>query len=92
MGNAILQVPETRTAKELRFVLRAAIRRLPAGTLSFSRTVGSGQGLDRAGTYLATVAYMELDDREAKRAIRQLRTDLDSLARHLGESRDGITG
>ena len=75
MRNAILQLPETRTATERRFALRAAIRQL-----------------DRAEIYLAAVAYMELDDREAKRVVNQLRRDLDSLLRHLGESRDRITG
>ena len=75
MRNAILQLPQTRTAKERRFVLRAAIRQL-----------------DRAELYLAAVAYMELDDREAMRALKQLRSDLDGLLRHLGESRDRING
>ena len=75
MRSAILQLPQTRTAKERRFVLRAAIRQL-----------------DRAELYLAAVAYMELDDREAMRALKQLRSDLDGLLRHLGESRDRITG
>jgi hypothetical protein len=74
MLNAILQLPQTRAAKEQRAVLRAAIRQL-----------------DRADLYLAAVAYMDLDDREAKRAVNQLRKDLDSLLRHLGESRDRIT-
>jgi hypothetical protein len=75
MRNAIMQLPETRTAKERRTVLRAAIRQL-----------------DRAEIYLAAVAYMELDDREAKRALKQLRSDLEGLLRHLGESRDRING
>ena len=74
MRNAIMQLSETRSAKERRFVLRAAIRQL-----------------DRAEVYLAAVAYMELEDRQAKRALNQLRRDLDSLLRHLGESRDRIT-
>jgi hypothetical protein len=74
MRNAILQLPQTSTAKEQRAVLRAAIRQL-----------------DRADLYLAAVAYMDLDDREAKRAVNQLRKDLDSLLCHLGESRDRIT-
>lgn len=71
MRSAILQLPETRTAKERRLVLRAAI----------------GQ-LERAEVYLAAVAYMQLDDREAQRAINQLRTDIASLSRYLGERRD----
>jgi acyl-CoA reductase-like NAD-dependent aldehyde dehydrogenase len=75
MRNAILQLPETRTAKERRQVLRAAIRQL-----------------ERAEIYLAAVAYMELNDREARRAVNQLRTDVESLRRYLGESRNMVGG
>ena len=75
MRSAIMQLRETRSANERRFVLRAAIRQL-----------------DRAEVYLAAVAYMELEDREAKRALNQLRRDLDSLLRHVSESRDRIMG
>ena len=71
MRNAILQLPSTRTAKEQRLVLRAAMRQL-----------------ERAEVYLAAVAYMELDDREAQRAVNQLRSDLDGLRRYLGIRRD----
>jgi hypothetical protein len=71
MRSAILQLPETSTAKERRLVLRAAIRQL-----------------ERAEVYLAAVAYMKLDDREAQRAVNQLRTDVASLTRYLGERRD----
>ena len=71
MRNAILQLPEARTANEGRQVLRAAIRQL-----------------ERADLYLAAVAYMELGDREAQRALNQLRTDLVSLERHLSERRN----
>jgi hypothetical protein len=74
MRNAILQLPSTRTAREQRLVLRAAMRQL-----------------ERAELYLAAVAYMELEDREAKRALNQLRTDLESLWRHLGDRRDRVT-
>ena len=74
MRNAILQVPETRTANERRQVLRAAIRQL-----------------DRAEIYLAAVAYMSLDDRGAQQAVNQLRTDVESLRRHLGEVRNSLS-
>jgi hypothetical protein len=74
MRNALLQLPSTRTAREQRLVLRAAMRQL-----------------ERAEIYLAAVAYMELDDRGAKRALNQLRTDLESLRRHLGERRDRVS-
>jgi len=73
MRNAILQVPETRTANERRQVLRAAIRQL-----------------DRAEIYLAAVAYMSLDDRGAQQAVSQLRTDVESLRRHLGQVRNSL--
>jgi len=72
MRNAIVQMPDTRTANERRHVLRAAIRQL-----------------ERAEIYLAAVAYMELDDREAQRAVTKLRTDVESLRRHLAEQRSG---
>jgi hypothetical protein len=45
--------------------------------------------LDRAEIYLAAVAYMQLDDRAAERALRLLRADLDGLKRHLAELRAG---
>jgi hypothetical protein len=44
--------------------------------------------LERADLYLAAVAYMELGDRGAERALNQVRTDLESLRRHLGERRN----
>jgi hypothetical protein len=75
MRNAILQLPESRTANEERKVLRAAIRQL-----------------ERAELYLASVAYMELDDRESRRALSRLRTDVESLRRHLGERRNRLAG
>ena len=74
MRNAILQLPQTRTARERRQVLGAAI----------------GQ-LDRTEIYLAAVAYMELDDRHAQGALKQLRADVESLRRYLGDSRDRLS-
>jgi acyl-CoA reductase-like NAD-dependent aldehyde dehydrogenase len=70
MRNAILQLPEARTAGERRQVLRAAIRQL-----------------ERAEIYLAAVAYMDLDDREAQRAVSKVRWDVDALRRYLAELR-----
>jgi hypothetical protein len=46
--------------------------------------------LERAEVYLAAVAYMELDDRAAQRAVSQLRSDVESLKRHLAEQRSEI--
>jgi hypothetical protein len=47
--------------------------------------------LDRAEIYLAAVSYMQLDDRAAQRALRQLRADVDGLKRHLAALRAGTT-
>jgi hypothetical protein len=47
--------------------------------------------LDRTEIYLAAVSYMQLDDRAAQRAVRQLRADLDGLKRHLAELRAGAS-
>lgn len=69
--NAIVQLPQTRTAKQRRNVLGAAMRQL-----------------ERADLYLAAVAYMDLGDREAQRALNQMRTDLANLERYLGERRN----
>jgi hypothetical protein len=43
--------------------------------------------LERADLYLAAVGAMHLDDRQAARALNQLRTDVDALRRHLIELR-----
>jgi hypothetical protein len=43
--------------------------------------------LDRAEIYLAAVAYMQLNDRAAERAVRQLRADVEGLKRHLADLR-----
>ena len=71
----MLQLPETRTAKERRQVLRAAIRQL-----------------ERSEIYLDAVDYMNLDDREAGRALNQLRADLRSLMNYLSGRRSAIRG
>jgi acyl-CoA reductase-like NAD-dependent aldehyde dehydrogenase len=47
--------------------------------------------LERAEIYLASVVYMELDDPASQRAAQKLRSDVDSLRRHLGEERNRIT-
>jgi hypothetical protein len=46
--------------------------------------------LERAELYLAAVAYMELDDRAARRAINQLRADTEALRLHLGQLRGAL--
>jgi hypothetical protein len=74
MRNAILQLPEARTANQERQVIRTAIRQL-----------------ERADIYLAAITYLKLDDREAQRAVNQLRAHVESLRRYLGERRDQVT-
>ncbi len=71
--------------------MRNAILQLPeARTGNERRQVlrAAIRQLERADLYLAAVAYMEIGDREAQRALNQLRTDLVSLERHLSERRN----
>jgi hypothetical protein len=70
--------------------MRNAILQLPARrTSNEQRQVlrAAIRQVDRAEIYLAAVAYMQLDDIAARRAIRQLRTDVDVLKRHLAALR-----
>ena len=46
--------------------------------------------LERAEIYLAAVAYMDVDDRQAERAVNRLRTDVESLRRYLVDLRGSI--
>jgi len=70
--------------------VRSAILQLPD-----SRTAGERKHvprdairqLQRAEIYLAAVAYMELDDREAQRIVNRLRFEISSLARRLAAQR-----
>lgn len=70
--------------------MRTAIVQLPeTRTVNQRRQVmrAAIRQLERAELYLAAVAYMELDDREAQRAVARLRTDLEGLLRYLAELR-----
>ena len=70
--------------------MRSAVLQLPdARTAGERRQVlrAAIRQLERAEIYLAAVDYMELDDPQAGRAISRLRTDVDSLRRHLSELR-----
>jgi hypothetical protein len=70
--------------------MRNAILQMPAQrTTNEQRQVlrAAIRQLDRAEIYVAAVAYMQLDDRAADRAVRQLRADLDGLKRHLAALR-----
>jgi hypothetical protein len=76
-------------------LMRSAILQLPdQRTTSEQRQVlrAAIRQLDRAELYLAAVAYMDLGDRAAQRALNQLRTDLDALKRHLAALRAETTG
>jgi acyl-CoA reductase-like NAD-dependent aldehyde dehydrogenase len=74
--------------------MRSAILQLPdARTANERRQVlrAAIRQLERAEIYLAAVAYMELEDRASQRAVQKLRSDVDSLRRHLGEERNRIS-
>ena len=74
--------------------MRNAIVQLPATrTANERRQVlrAAIRQLDRAEIYLAAVAYMALDNRDAQQAVNQLRTDVESLRRHLGEVRNSLS-
>jgi hypothetical protein len=66
--------------------MRAAVLQLPGSrTANESRQVlrSAIRQLERADLYLAAVAAMDIGDRQAARALNQLRTDLDGVRRHL---------
>ena len=74
--------------------MRNAILQLPdSRTVSEQRRVlrAAIRQLERAEIYLAAVAYMDLGDPAADRSINQLRTDVESLRRHLSEGRSDIS-
>ncbi len=74
--------------------MRNAILQLPARrTSNEQRQVlrAAIRQLDRAEIYLAAVAHMQLDDRAAERTLRQLRTDVDALKRHLAALRAAVS-
>ena len=70
--------------------MRAAVLQLPgARTANESRQVlrAAIRQLERADLYLGAVVAMEIDDRAADRALRQLRGDIEGLRRHLADLR-----
>lgn len=73
MRAAVVQLPSTRTVRDSRQVLRAAMRQL-----------------ERAEIYFDATSAMQLDDREARRALDQLRADTAALRRYLGERRNAL--
>ncbi len=73
--------------------MRNAILQLPdARTPNERRQVlrAAIRQLERAEIYLAAVAFMELNDRAAQRAVNQLRSDVETLRGHLAEERSEI--
>lgn len=70
--------------------MRSAVLQLPAvRTESERRQVmrAAIRQLERAEIYVAAVACMELDERDAARAVAKLRADIDSLRRYLAARR-----
>ncbi len=70
--------------------MRSAILQLPSRRTSNQRRQvlrAAIRQLDRAEIYLAAVAYMDIDDRAAQRAVGQLRAHVLSLKGHLAELR-----
>jgi hypothetical protein len=70
--------------------MRSAILQLPSRRNSNERSQvlrAAIRQLDRAEIYLAAVAYMDIDDRAAQRSVGRLRSDVESLKRHLAELR-----
>jgi hypothetical protein len=70
--------------------MRTAILQLPSHRTEKERRQvlrAAIRQLDRAELYLAAVAYMEIDDRAAQREVGRLRSDIESLKRHLSALR-----
>ena len=68
--------------------MRAAVLQLSAArTVAESRRVlrSAIRQLERAEVYFAAITAMELDDREARRAVDRLRADSEALRRYLGD-------
>ena len=73
--------------------MRSAVLQLPGiRTANESRQVlrAAIRQLERAEVYFAVVSAMEIDDREARRAVDRLRADTQALRRYLGEQRSAL--
>ena len=73
--------------------MRSAVLQLPTSRSANERRQvlrAAIRQLERAEVYLAAVDYMDLDDREAQRAVRRLRSEVDGLLRYLAEQRGAI--
>ena len=74
--------------------MRNAVVQLPDNrTVNERRNVlrAAIRQLERAEIYLAAVIYMELDDRDARRAVGRLRAEVENVRRHLSEQRSGLS-
>lgn len=73
--------------------MRSAVLQIPqARTPNEHRQVlrAAIRQLERADVYLAAVAFMDIDDRAARRALNQVRTDVESLRRYLVDLRHDL--
>ncbi len=73
--------------------MRAAVLQLPgARTPNENRQVlrAAIRQLERAELYFDAVSAMELDDREARRALGRLRAETVALRTYLGEQRSAL--
>jgi hypothetical protein len=73
--------------------MRAAVLQLPgARTPNETRQVlrAAIRQLERAELYFDAVSAMELDDREARRALDRLRAETVALRQYLGERRSAL--
>ena len=73
--------------------MRSAVVPMPETLTARSHVLHAAiRQLDRAEIYLAAVDCMELDDREARRAVTRLRAEVEGVRRYLAEKRRGLTG
>ena len=73
--------------------MRAAVLQLPgARTANETRQVlrAAIRQLERAEVYFDAISAMELDDREARRAVDRLRAGTQALRRYLVEQRSAL--
>ncbi len=70
--------------------MRSAVVQLPVSRTAAERRQvmrAAIRQLERADVYLAAVAHMTIDDGQLDRAVRKLRTDLESVRRYVVAAR-----
>ena len=70
--------------------MRSAVVQLPVSRTAAERRQvmrAAIRQLERADVYLAAVAHMAIDDGQLDRAVRKLRTDLESVRRYVVAAR-----